>query len=385
MKKKTIFRLKRGSQTQNMFSFKLSRPDERYIPAHAYLVKEAFDPDNVEEGHAREEMDTNPEEDVPFQQFAFASSRCFECFTGDAKGPLYFRRDLIPSTLLPLNPGQLKGLESIDAITADQKYTLSVYMASPMPVHVSPVVVMLIDNVPPRAHPPHKDRYISWWQSAYQLRSMAFLAYTAAVPYHSSVSNTYPRECYDDEFLPQIQAYEEMHRARVDELVSSFPPPPEAGAGTQSLLAGETFASPAPQAPGMQDLQRFISYTEDFSLYYLHSLERYLFKVLIEPHLAADSPLTLDHFLTPIEPRVHLRQCENTQRAQKCVVDFFAFHVAATHAHEKRHAGDDYVQRNPFNLDDIGRRIVNAPPHELHNGYLDQRTAQEYWMFCDPR
>jgi hypothetical protein len=354
------------NEKTKMFSFKLHTKDERYVPPHSYIIKEEFDPDKVEE-QGNQVMDTNQEEDAPFEQFVFQPSLAYDCFVSGGnfaapKAPqapqaLYFRRDWIPPTLLPLNPGQLNGLESIDVITAEQKFTVGVYMALPLPVHISPVIVLLQDNVPPKASPPRKDRYISWWQSAFQLRSAAFLAYTAAVPYHSSVTNEYPRECYDEEFIPQIAAYEAMHRARIERIIE----------------AGET----------MENLQRFIEYAEDFSLYYIHTLERYLFKVLIEPHLSAASPLTLEHFLTPAMDRVSLAQCENAQRARQCVVDFFAFHVAATHMHEKRHAGDDYVQRNPIQLEEIMKRITTTPLHELHCGYVDQQTMKEYWMFCD--
>lgn len=363
-----ISRHQRGS----MFSFKLHTKDERYVPAHAYLIKEEFDPDKVDE-EEKEAMDTNPEEDAPFEQFVFPPSRCFDCIGPPAAGQCNFRREWIPPTLLPFNPGQLKALESIDAITADQKFTLGVYTALPMPVHVSPVITLFLDNVPPKATPPRKDRYMSWWQSAFQLRSVAFLAYTAAVPYHSSVSNAFPRQCYDEEFIPQIQAYEELHRIRLEELFASC-----AGAeGTPAPAFGGSGGMPSTQL-----LQRFIEYAEDFSLYYIHSLERYLWKVLIEPHLqSSNSPLTLEHLLTPAIPGLTLSQCENVKRARACVKDFFEFHVAATHLHEQRHAGDDYVKRNTFNLGDIERRITMTPPTELHGGYLDRQTAQEYWEF----
>lgn len=357
-----------------MFSFRLgNRNDERYVPPHAYLVKEEFDPEKVQQdAEGRQAMDDKDDdnEDAPFQQFQFpVETLAYQCFVAPAPQPLYFKRELIPPTLLPLNPGQLEGLESIDAITADQKFTLGVYMALPMPVHRSPIITLFLDNVPPKATPPRKDRYMTWWQSAYQLRSIAFLAYMAAVPYHSSVKNAYPRQCYDEEFVPQIAAYEELHRERVEELIDSSPPPNGGGR----------------EPPSLESLQRFVAYAEDFALYYLHSLERYLFKVLIEPHLPANSPLTLAHFLTP---RVEstLSQCENVARAQRCVVDFFAFHVAATHEHERRHAGDDYGgPRNPIQLADIPRRLATTPPNELHRGYLDRQTALEYWMFCDLR
>lgn len=337
-----------------MFSFKLHGKDERYVPPHAYLTKEAFDPEQAE---AAEAMDTNPTEEAPFEQFTFSASRAHECFVPN-QAALQFRRELIPATLLPLNPDQSKALESVDAITADQKTILGAYTALPLPVHRSPVITLFLDNVPPKALMPKKERFMSWWQSAFQLRSMAFLAYTGAVPYHSSVSSEYPRECYEDEYYAQIQSYEDMHRVRVEELIESS------------------------EAPDGEHLKQFVHYCEDFALYYLHTLERYIFKVLIEPHLAAaNSPLTLEHFLTPSHSDVSLTQCENLGRAQKCVADFFAFHVFATHLHEKRHAGDDYVQRNDIRTDQILNRITSVPLSELHAGYLDKQTAQEYWMF----
>lgn len=338
-----------------MFSFDIKR--ERVISPHVYVEK-MEERDEEEEENA--EMDTKPDEPRVFVQMEFGPSECGQVISLVQKGgttQFFFKRECIPPTLLPFSPGVLKGLEAIDDLTIDQKNTLSVYTVLPIPVCSSPILALFRDNVPRGAQPPTKQRYVSWVLSAFKLRSFMLLVHQRVTPFHSSVSNEYPIECYND-FLEQIASYEEFHRQRIEDLIYSD--------------------------TDLEDkFNRFLEYCEDFTYYYLHSCEHYLYKTLIEPH--GVEFLNLEHFLTPKQDKPMLNQCEDPKAVLTCVVDFFKLKVLATQQHAKRHAGEDYVERNPFQLDMIPQRIVNAPPQSLYRGCIDVDTLREYFLFLDPK
>jgi hypothetical protein len=328
-----------------MFSF--SFKNERYIQPHTYVEEK-------QEEEEQDQMEEDPSENQRvFEQFVFPQSRAEECliFAAAPSDGLFFKKELVPKTLIPLAPNILNGLESIDDLTAGQKSTLSVYMCLPMPVPASPLLTLISDNVPRGAQQAHKHRHVSAVQSVFKLRSLALLVYQRAVPFHSSVTNEYPQECYDD-FLEQINSYEALQETRVRQLTEEHPP---------------------------DYINVFISYLEDFTWYYINSLEHYLFKTLIEPH---GSSLLLEHLLTP-RVGINLSDCHpaTVQSVRKLVVDFFTLKVAATHKHEQRHAGPDYVQMNPFNLAQIEARITSLPPQQLYRGYIDKETMEEYYEF----
>jgi hypothetical protein len=336
-----------------MFSFKQVK--ERFVSPHTYLQKEESD---EEEGENVESMDTNPVEEAPFEQYVFPPSRYQEVIQHPQH--FYIKRQLIPSTLLPLPPSVLNGLEAIDGLTGPQKATASVYTALPIVVHHSPLVALFLDHLPPECRiMPKKQRYINWTQSVFQLRCFIPLILEYALPFHSSVSNEYPQECFN-EFLEQIKSYEEMHQQRVE-----------------NLFAQENLGN---------ILNLFMEYCVDFSFYYIHSLERFIYKVLIEPHLTNLSDLlTFDHLLTPVDTNVNVSQCENKEAVLKCIVDFFQLKVLATQKNDMRHAGDDYVFRNPFRLDLIETRVRTAPQNQLYMGCLDSQTLKEYLEFSNPK
>lgn len=315
-----------------MFNFNFS--GERYVQPHIYLKK-----NEEQEEIVAEPMDTTQKEQAPFTQFVFAASKSNEPFN-------------VPKTLLPFAPNVLNGLESIDDLTAVQKCVLSVYNVLPMPVPLSPIVALLMSNVPRGARPPQKRPHLSWIQSGFQLRSLVFLVHQRVIPFHSSVTNEYPQQCHD-EMLEQIASYEAFHQLRLQHLFE--------------------------EQSGSNHTNLFIEYLEDFAWYYLHTLERFLFKTLIEPH---ESNIELEHMLTP-RVVINLWDCHPSivPSIQKCVVDFFALHVQATHKHEQRHAGPDYVQKNCIHLQDIQRRITCTPLQNLYRGYIDSQTLEEYWEF----
>lgn len=342
-----------------MFSFKQVK--ERFVSPHSYLPNKEEEsdeelPESKKDGEEQdvEDMDTNPVEHAPFEQFVFPPSRYQEVIQHPQH--FFFKRELIPLTLLPLSPGVLNGLEAIDEITNDQKKTASVHMALPILVHHSPLMALFLDNMPPECRTmPTKQRYMNWTQSVFQLRSLIPLIIDYALPFHSSVSNEYPQECMN-EFLEQIQSYEEMHRKRVDD-----------------LFAEENVG---------HVLKLFVDYCVEFSYYYIHSLEHFIYKVLIEPH---GSLISLEQVLTPIDVNLHISKCDKKEVALKCVVDFFVYKVFATEEHGKKYAGPDYVFRNPIQLGAIEARVKSAPPDQLYQGCLDTQTLREYLQFCDPK
>jgi len=321
-----------------MFTFNFA--SERYVQPHVYATEEEEGEDELAKS---EPMDTTQREQVPFKQFVFSPSRVDTIDIAKS----------IPKTLLPFAPNVLNGLESIDDITGVQKCVLSIYNVLPMPVIQSPIVTLLLTNVPRGAKCPEKRPHLSWVQSGFQLRSLVFLVHQRIVPFHSSISDEYPQECHD-EMLEQIASYEEFHQSRLQNLFDEEPQP--------------------------QDyMDHFIGYLEDFAWYYLNTLERFLFKTLIEPH---ESNLELEHVLTP-RVALNLWDCHPSliPSIQKCVVDFFTLHVQAIHKHEQRHAGPDYVQKNCINLQAIQTRITCTPLQNLYRGYIDRQTMEEYWEF----
>jgi len=318
-----------------MFSFSFA--GERYVQPHTYIAQ-----NEEPEEEMAEAMDTTQKEQAPFEQFNFSASKSEEVLEN-----YNFKKEWIPKTLLPFPPNVLNGLEAIDDLTAGQKCVLCVYNCLPMPVVMSPIMILLLDNLPRGAQRPQKRPYLNWVQSAFQLRSLVLLVHQRATPFHSSVTNEYPQECHD-EMLEQIASYEALHQERL-----------------QHLFENET----------PDYMERFIAYLEDFSWYYLHTLERFLYKTLIEPH---GSDIQLEHVLTP---KTNLNAYHADLSFKKCVADFFALHVEATHKHEQRHAGPDYVQKNTFNLADIPRRLTTTPPQDLYHGYVDRQTMQEYYWF----
>lgn len=341
-----------------MFSFNLSK--ERYVTPHVYVNKDNDDvmEEDEDDNEGKQEMDTKQDEPRVFVQMDFGPSECDQVIYTGADQQFFFKREYMPPTLLPFAPGVLKGLESIDDLTAQQKNTLVVYTSLPIPVCSSPIIALFQDNVPKGARPPKKQRYISWMQSAFQLRSFMLLVHQRITPFHSSVSNEYPLECHND-FLEQLGAYEEMHAQRIEDLILSE------------------------DDPAMDKFDRFITYCEDFSYYYIHSCEHFLYKTLVEPH--GGTNMKLEYFLTPTQYKPTLFQCEKPQSVLRYVVDFFQLKVLATQKHAQRHAGEDYVARNPFSLDAIAQRIINASPQNLYRGCIDMDTLREYFLFLDPR
>lgn len=346
-----------------MFSFKLNK--ERFVSPHTY-IKTQEEREEEERQEEEEEnvqaMDTNPVENVPFSPFVFPPS----CYQVVIQSPqhFYWKRELIPVTLLPLSPNVMQGLEGIDNLTGLQKSISAVYTALPIPVHTSPLVALFLDNVPKDCKQrPVKQRYINWTQSVFQLRCFIPLILEFAIPFHSSVSNEYPHECFQ-EFLDQTRYYEELHTERIERLFS------EETIGLGSVL------------------QLFVDYCIDFSYYYIHSLERFIFKVLVEPHILNNNQLqnqvSLEHILTPVDTTLHVSACENKASMLKCILDFFELKVLATQKRDQRHAGDDYVFRNPIQINLIEQRIKTAPPDQLVMGCVDSITMKEYLQFCDP-
>jgi hypothetical protein len=341
-----------------MFSF--NQVKERFVSPHVYSKKEEDEDQNKNEA---ESMDTNPVDEAPFSQFVFPLSQ-YEVIIQHPQH-FYVKGECIPPTLLPLSPNAMNGLSSIDNLTGIQKATSCVYTALPIPVHHSPLVALFLDNMPKECRTrPRKHRYINWIQSVYQLRSFIPLILQFAIPFHSSVTNEYPQECFD-EFTEQMRVYEEMHQQRVAALFYN---------SDSTNNSNNNHHTP-------QALATFIEYCVDFSYYYIHSLERFIFKVVVEPHT---DTLLLEHILTPHHTNISVLDCENKQAVLKCVVDFFELKVLATQKYDQRYAGEDYVFRNPIQYSCVESRIRSIPPNQLYMGCIDTQTILEYLEFCNP-
>lgn len=291
-----------------------------------------------------------------------------------------FLPDRIPPTLPVITPNVLLGLSSIAELTAGQKRTVCGHTCLPMVVHSSPLVALIMSRVASKKQQaiPWKSRYISWMQGTFQLRELMLAACNGIIPFHESVTDEFVHECHR-EFRSQMASYEYAQDERI-----------------QTLFA-EARANPANTHAV---LMTFIDYLEEYALYYVHSLEQFLFRTLIEPH---GHGLTLADVLTPNE-RPSLDQCSPLKRtknapsdrytARQLAVDFFLIKVPAVLARDAQVASQpDYVARQTFDLQQLPYRVevhpatgavrYNVPAGTVWRGYISLQTIYEYWLFCD--
>lgn len=281
-----------------------------------------------------------------------------------------FQADCIPVTFPVVSIQTMEALASINQMTASYKAQFADLPALPMPIHASPLVALIECKVGRgQTQLPWKPRYISWMMSMFQLAQFMELARSGIIPVPPNTKPTLADEC-GALFRHQVKRYKVMQYLRIRALHEQVRDNP-------SSLE--------------QALQQFVSYLEDFSFYYIHSMERFLFQTILEPHHS--ETLLLEHVLTPRD-KPTLSQCENQQAQQKLMAEFFQLKPHTFKDREERE--DQERERRDYNALDtrqIPHRIeynsmtnqimVNVPEHTVYRGFIDRQTILEYFVFLD--
>jgi hypothetical protein len=324
-----------------------------------------MDEEEEEEPAAEEETTTAA---AAAASFEFPEPAPPLAYSPDSK---FFRFLGVPRDMPTVAITAFRGMASIKDLTAAQKLVVCVKACMPMPIHASPLLALLVPT-----EENSKRRVVSWLMSVFHLRSfmLAIINDNGLIPFHASVRDGYVRQCFD-EMQAQLRAYDSAHDDRIHQL------------HRQVRL----------RAIGDRDaLLRFIEYLEAYSFYYVHSLERFLFRCLVEPRPSC-AHIRLEHVLTPTNVRPSLDECAEPWDARELLVHFFQLKVMATRRYEESVKADEYEgdvpsARESFDLQQLPHRIVvkrghptqyNCPQGTVYRGYVDMLTLVEYFHFCD--
>lgn len=279
-----------------------------------------------------------------------------------------FTPTAIPASIPVIKPGVLKGLASNQEFTSKQKRTVCGHKCMPMPVESSPIVALFMTKVADGAAMPWKPRYVSWMLSTFHVRELYLACINGLIDFHKDMTPE-KIEAAHNSLKDQLVMLEERQDERVAELF---------------LLARQD-----PQKNTQQCLLRFIAYLEEYSIYYIHLFERFLFTTLIELH---GGGLLLEHVLTRAV-LVTLDMCIDKVVTRNLVVDFFAIKVPAFQKRDAEIADYEYVTKDTLNLQQLPHRITvhptskqvkyNCPANWVYQGYIDVLTIYEYFCFCD--
>jgi len=341
--------------------------DERYAVAPAdarmgglatmapYVESDAEDAEDDDECNA-EAMDEDDDEE---EQFVFPEPTPPLDY-GNGGMDIRFQQARIPKSFISISPHVLLGLSSIQDITTSLKCSNCTHTVLPMPIHCSPMVVFIMSKVSSvdQKAVTWKKRYTSWMLSIFQLRELMTAVQHGLLPFHGSITAEYRTECYTV-FETQIARYADLQEQRIHDLFVQ-----------------------AHEDPLQMDacIDKFIVYLEEYSLYYIHTAEHYLFKILVAPR---DSDLVLADMLTPNETP-SLNMCDNPENVRALVVEFFSIKVPLFLKHDKETcATADYVSRECINLQKLPGRLNTEPQESIYRGYISRQTIREYWLFCD--
>lgn len=366
-----MFRFSREHYTeQHQSGLVLDEHDEAQL--REMELAEQRDPMEEEEEEA-DQMDESPDSNIVFsgitESFVFPEPAPFLEENATTKC-IRFTPTAIPPSIPKIPPGIMKGLAVIKDLTIAQKRTICGHMCMPMPVNSSPVVCLFMTKVVDGAIIPWKPQYVNYMLSVFQLREFMLATINGLIEFHATMTQEKIQYAFE-EFKAQVALYERTQETRVNEL----------------FLAAR--ANPASTA---RHLLQFIEYLEDYTLYYIHTIERFLYTTLIEPHCSEEFPLTLANVLTPnVKPSLDM--CLDPLGVRKCVVDFFAMKVAVFKKHDAEVADVDYVHKETLNPEQLQHRIavhpqtkqiiINCPQQTVYRGYIDLLTIYEYFHFCD--
>ena len=141
-------------------------------------------------------------------------------------------------------------------------------------------------------------------------------------------------------------------------------------------------------------LNQYVAYLEQYTLQYIHTLERFLFRVHLEPR--TNCGLQLSDVLTPANVTCTLRECNDPIVARTLLVNYYRTRVLAVQKRERElHVDDNYEpkQWTEGGLEQLPHRIeVNAhtgairffcPARSVYRGYTDALTLYEHFCYED--
>lgn len=353
------FARERGAiQRRAIFTFEEDEQEEAN-------VDEMDESDNDEE----EEEDDDQRECIDTEPFVFPPPNPPLEFN-DTIQCMRFTPTAIPQSVPAIKPGVLKGLASNEELTRRQKRTVCGHMCMPMPVESSPIVALFMTKVADGAAMPWKPRYVSWMMSAFHVRELYLACINGLIEFHKEMTPE-KIEAAHNSLKDQLFMLEQRQDERVAQLF--------------------VLAKQDPYKNTQQCLVQFVKYLEEYSLYYLHLFEWFLFTTLIELHCPPDG-IKLEHVLTRPVP-VTLEMCVDKVVTRQMVVDFFAIKVPAFQERDAAIADYEYVPKQTINLQQLPHRITvhpttkqvkyNCPANTVYNGYIDVLTIYEYFCFCD--
>jgi hypothetical protein len=251
-----------------------------------------------------------------------------------------------PSNALPpLPPGVLPGLAKVTQLQVVVKRLVGMQLALPMPVHSSPLIALL---APPDVW---SARYINWTESAQRLLSLTDAVRTGVIS-RSPALSVQQADAHWARYRQQTELIRHQQEDRIAELCREGQP----------LDA---------------TLERFVGFLEEYALYYLHTIEHYLFKMMLAPRNVPG--LTLAHVLTPNETPAARAGDATTL---KCCVDFFTMKMELVRrGQESCTLEDGFVYTPPAPMDIA--QLRQEQQHDLYKGYISRRALVDYLRFCD--
>jgi hypothetical protein len=245
------------------------------------------------------------------------------------------------AVLPPLPPGVMPALAKVTQLQETTKRWVAAHLALPMPVHTSPLLALLAPRDVWSA------RYINWTESAQRLLSLAD-AVRSGVVSRSPALSVEQAEAHWVRFQHQTRLLEEQQEERIAELCRA----------------------------GMHEgtLERFVGFLEEYALYFLHTIEHYLFKMMLAPRNVPG--LTLAHVLTPNEAPP-----AGDEVALKCCADFFATKMELVRKRQESCVLEDGFVYTPPPPMDIGQLAPREG--DSYKGYISRRGLLDYLRFCD--
>lgn len=281
-----------------------------------------------------------------------------------------FPRDRIPKKFPKISTVVLNAMNQIPHASEQMKTVLCVHMCMPMPVPSSPLVAFLLAREQQQTKT-QRNMYTSWTHSMFELKTLMECTRQGVFPFDTSVTTDYLEQCLET-FQQQMRKFELMQDDRVQKLLQE--------------IARETQQQ---HEVHERMLISFISYLEEYSMYYLHSLERYLYQTLVLPRACA-AHIKLEHVLTPSMPFLQLNMCgARKYMIRKDCVEFFQIKVLAFQKYQEQ----EEHEFCPMDLQQLPHRIevhpqsqtvrYNCPANDVYNGYITRMTLKEYLLLCD--
>ncbi len=260
--------------------------------------------------------------------------------------------DFYQESFPEIDPAWLRTIEGDETTGYSILRSIAAHDILPIPVETSPVFLYI------RAKTDNSWRKVveSAITSLIKLKQIAFGIMNGCIPYHPSVKNETP-EILKAQLGSQLKLYSEMHDQRL-----------------VSLFKNEENASME------QRLTRFLAYSVEYTFFYLHTYERFIFQSVIEPHNTDKCDVELENILTSY----------NTPESSdvNTIFNMQRFFQLKTLLYQAR----DVQPKFGFNMDQLPCRIqilarnqvqFNVPKEAVFKGCIDTLTIFEYFRFLD--